>query len=222
MATSGVTNLTVTGNEIIKLALLDLGAIAIGEEPSTNEYTDARLRFNLLLKSLQTRLAFVNRVEEESFNTADGTVNYACVSGTDDVEDVWIERDNAIYPIDLYPDEARIDTGVTGMPDGVFIDKSVTPFVLYFYPVPDDIYEVHYRRATVLESLVSGTDEVSLPVKYIDMLVKGLALRLSSSYRTAPQERMVIAQEYEALLRDVVADNTYRSGQEIVAPAFVV
>jgi hypothetical protein len=221
MATSGLTTFTITEEEAISMAMLEIGALAIGETPTQDETTDARRRLNLLLKSLQTSGIFINKLAENSFTTSLGVLNYAAEEGTVRILNCWMRVEGIDIPLDVfdYASYASIQSkSGQAQPTAVFVDYSGATPIFYCYPSPEGAYTIYYRRTTYIEDMTASTDEFDLPQYGLEMIVKGLACKLAPSYRVDPNERAMLKSEFEQAKREFLSFHTARTGKEIVIP----
>jgi hypothetical protein len=225
MATSGVQTFTLTASEIVELALLDIGAIAIGESPTADELTDALKRLNMFMASLVNDGVYIHKRDVQTLTMVDGQTRYTLAAGTKRIIHMWLSNEGGDYPIDVldYADyDALPSKGTPGVPLYARGNYDTYPPTVDMYPVPDNGFTYAYRRLAVFDSITASTQEVDFPQSALSMIVKGLAYNLSHSYRLPLEERMLIFQDYQNARSAFLSSNTERHGQEIVMPRGVM
>lgn len=224
MPTSGVQTFTLTVDEIIKLAMLDIGALAIGESPTQEEYADAIHRLNMLISTFSN---FVNITKRgvASVELQNGINTYTLSQGTQRLLHAWLtspDGDSAIDVLDYKSYDACAGDSLTGAPRYLRVNYNVYPPTVNVYPTPDATSTLNYSRLSRFDSVTSITEEVDFPQHALAMIVKGLASYLANSHRLALEERMLFQREYEQAKIEYMSNNTERHGGEIVSPKGVL
>lgn len=152
----------------------------------------ARRELNLLFVELSNRQVNLWKVEQLSVTLVQGTESYdipgrvvmmldAYVSlsnGTDD------QSDRYITPISRTEYASYASKFTQGQPTVYWFDRLIAPTVTV-YPVPDDggPYVLNYYACVQLQDAnLTGGETPDLPYRWLDVLVSGLAKRLSRSY----------------------------------------
>ena len=192
MAVSGTTTFTLNRDEIITDALIDIGGLAIGATPTTNQITHASRRLNTIIKGLQAEHMYLYAKVTGSVNTVGSTATVAVPAGTRRVIDMWTSIDGTDTQLTkmVYSeyDEVR-QKASEGIPTHYVVDEQNQTVTLY--PVPDAVYEIGYRIETILDDMTTATDNIALPQPAIDFIVKELALELAIPYGL-PADRIAI------------------------------
>jgi hypothetical protein len=178
---------------------------------------------NVLLKALQKDRIFIHCLDEETFNTVDGTATYTPTTGTKRILSARIKISGTDTPISVKSiSEYDLLTNKTseGLPVALYVDPANTGMILH--PVPDAVYAIYYRRERSLMDFDAATDNPDFPITGARLLIKGLALDLAPAYRVGLEERMLLKQEFTQEKQEYVSGNTERTGKEIVIPSMVV
>jgi hypothetical protein len=225
MPTSGVQTFTLTAEQITKLAMLDIGALAIGESPTAEELTDALERLNMLISSLVSDGVYIHKRDVQSLTTTGGTSNYTLATGTARLLHMWFASDEGDTPITIL-DAADYDAirnkVSTGLSYSAVVNYDTQPPTVDVYPTPDAQYTYKYRRTALFDSVTDEDQEIDFPQRGLDMIVKGLGAALAPSYRLPLEERMFLQQNYMNAKAVFLSNNTERHGQEIVMPKGVI
>jgi hypothetical protein len=227
MATSGVTSFNVTVLELIKLAMLDIGALAIGESPTPDEEADAILRLNMLLANLMIDSIYVHKNELKSFNTVANAKDYYLADDTLKVLSVFLSdpvtgQDTPlnVYTLEDYDDIPQ--KNVMGIPNSVVVNYATTPVSLSLYPIPEGVYTIRFRALSQFESVTDASETLNFPVTGLPLLQRGLAYFLANSYRLPIEERGLLAEEFSNHKIRYLAQDKQRVGHEVVVPKGII
>lgn len=200
MATSGSTDFSISGDDIIKYGLLEIGAIAVGETPSDAEMVHGRKKLNMLVKQwmgpnsmFAPGLKMWARERATLTLTAKNTFELKPTGGDLDIaipvsilsavrrntDDV----DTPLKPMTLDEYEALGTKSETGTPTKFYYERQLDAGYLYLNMVPDDTTDtipLVYLR--ILEDFDSADDTPDFPQEWYRPLVYNLALELAPGY----------------------------------------
>lgn len=192
MAVSGVTTFNLNRDEIITDALIDIGGLAIGATPTTNQIQHAARRLNTIIKGLQAEHMYLYAKVSDTVDTVGSTATVAYPSGIRRFDNLWITvsgTDKQMTKMTFQEYDDLTNKGVEGVPTHYVIDEAAATITLH--PVPDAIYTISYRAETILDDLTTATDNIALPQPALDFIVKELALELAIPYGL-PMDRIQI------------------------------
>lgn len=179
MATSG-TYVTLDVTQIIEEAYERIGRDV--QALNAGHMRTARTSMQMIFSGWSNTGARVWELEEESYTCVDGTATFYAPSNTVDVLDAIITVNAADVPLTRI---ARIDYQAIpdktnqGKPDRFWCDRSVEPFPITLYPVPNSAtYTITYWRIRRLYDVTAGQQTPDVPFRWIDALTASLALRL--------------------------------------------
>ena len=207
-----------TALHLIKAALLDLGVLAAGEDPTAAEADDALNALNRLIDKLaanhlaiwsETRTETAIVASQASYTVGSGgNVNIARPVFLEDVryQDTSPTPDQE-YPLDKLTDAQWQGIGdkdlTSGVPSAWYYNPTYPTGTLYLWPIPTGttLQLVTYTKTALTEFAALSTS-FSLPPGYREMLVTNLAVRLAPMYgRPVPPELALEARESLAVVK---------------------
>jgi hypothetical protein len=221
MASSGVYEFNPNTFQIICGALRICGAIESGETPPADEYADALLALNALVKAWQVNGLHVWTQETIEVALVATQVQYVIGIGSGGTEVVRPLRMSEAKLVSNLTGEqtplvpmSRLDfanvpnTATPGPPRNFFYDPQIPFGSLYVYPAPVDTSQV--LRATVqrpLQDFVSQGDTADLPIEWSSALRFALAVEMAPEYgltkdrfetiKTLADDKLKIVQEWD-------------------------
>lgn len=189
MATSSAYSFDVQRDELVALALADVGAIAPGETPTATMKTHAVQVLNMLVKSMDADGQYLWRITRRSATITAATASYSLAADVLDIDEpanFMVSGETTrvtVRPMtrDQYMELA--DRTTTGSPVFYFLEKTLTAVTLYLYPVPVDSGTLEYAASLKARDMDSGTVTSDFPVKWARALRYGLAMDLCAPYR---------------------------------------
>lgn len=140
MAVSGSRNFIANRNDLIQASLRKLGAVAQGQTPSAEAYTEASFALNSMVLGWQLDNIFLwTQSDDLQLLTAD-TASYTLDSDIVSVENVFFRRDNddtLLTPITREEYKDIPDKKTSGKPLKYYLDTLLAAPVLYLWPVPE-------------------------------------------------------------------------------------
>ena len=199
MATSGTATFTETRGDLIRSALIDIGAI--GAQTAAIDpmlATEAAKRLDALIKSLDKRGCKLYQAVRQTFTTVGGQAAYVLPTNVLDVDKpARYTPSGSTTAIPLYPMEhtqwmITSDRTIQGQPVQYYIEKALDTnglqfCTMYLYAVPQATGDTVEYRA-FLKSQDSGTDASNQYVSqnWLHALRLGLAAACGPMVREAP------------------------------------
>jgi hypothetical protein len=204
--------------QLIKMALQDVGAIAKSEAPSADEASDALFKLNVMIDAWSVRRLMVLAAVMESFALVAGKASYTigpagdfATSKPSKITDAFIRdgsgTDSGLDILDQTEWFSITDKVLsTGRPIALYFDPGLTeqesPLgVLNFYLNPDNTtaYTAYLGEQKPLPEFSWLTDVVSFQPAYYEALEYNLAIRLWRQYheegRPIPEDMLYLARE---------------------------
>ena len=203
MATSGNTSWELQRDDIIKSALRKLGALAKGQTPSTEDYTDATTALNSLIQTLATTkgMPLWKRVEIQ-FTPVLNQTTYSVPTDlkvlqvylSDDASGTLFElTQKALYDIN------RMPNSTTGQAVHYYLDSNLNTTDIVLWPKPDqgmvDNKTINAVYQKEFDGFISSTDTPDFPTYWTDALIYNLAVRLAPEFGLPLQDRQMLMQE---------------------------
>lgn len=223
MATSGVTTYATTRDDIIKRALRLVGGLGQGETPTASQVSEAAVALNMLVKHLTNRGLMLWVRKEITVTPVASQQAYEIGPG----KAVNQARPVKVYSVERYNSSTGITIGLTGLsqsdfnavntanitstPSQYWVEPLRDSTKLNFYPIPDatfvanEVFKVYYQAT--MEDFAAASDNPDVPQEFFDVLVYGLAARLSIEYGVERFLRERIKQDYQEILNEALSFN---------------
>ncbi len=206
-------------SDIIKSAFRKCGVYASGETPTTNEYADALLALQMMLRRWASKRILVYSSTYTSLALESGTASYTWGPSGDIL---------GLRPQELISAVLTLSDGTSKIlekisewqylsitekttqdePSSVFYKPTYPNGTLYFYPTPSSALTVSLENLqpfTETSSFTAITDTLQLPTNYEEAAVYGLAVRIASEYgKTITPE---IAGLSQSAYNDLISSN---------------
>jgi hypothetical protein len=190
MTTSGTYNYSLSNGEAVLAAYARCGL----RLPSLRQehMLDARRELNLLFVELSNRQVNLWKVEQLSINLVEGTATYDVPGRVVMILDAYVSLNNAtteqtdryVTPISRSEYATYASKFTPGPPTVYWFDRLISP-TLTTYPVADGNgpYVFNYYACTQMQDAnVASGETPDIPYRWLDVLVAGLAKRLSRIY----------------------------------------
>lgn len=205
MATSGVTQWSLTVSEICHAAARELGAIGISDSLSADEISACILHLNAMLKSWSTEANMFRENTGTVFVTG-GAGSGALPQEVRDVSDVrFVNPDGSERPLARFVrgQWMQIPTKATfGAPTVYYYQQGVGQDTLFIWPVPEDDAQLRVDYSRVAETVTDASETVDIPQEWQEAVIKGLAARVANmfgSVSTDPNTVQKVTAEAQAL-----------------------
>ncbi len=195
-----------TPGDIAAEALMESGVLGEGQVASATDLRTAMFRLNMMLAQWNRKRFLVYHLVDVACQ-ATGAESYTVGTGgdfnvmrPDKLESGFYRQTNSSpspldYPmriISAREDYNRISLKELGTwPRNAFYDAAYPMGILYPYPVPSNLFEIHITVKETLTQFTSAAQTVSLPPEYIPALFYNLAARLRSAYQMPPDPTIV-------------------------------
>lgn len=182
MTTSGVTSLSLTAREVVKRAMKELGALAIGEEPEAAELEDGILSLNMMLKTWGQQDNLF-REESGTMTVPGGVAAAALPSGVRSIVGLWhIEsatNERMLTGWNRMQYYSMPNRAAVGKPTIFYASTGRDQDDLYLWPVSATDVELRiiYNRSP--EVVTDGDETLDVPEDWIEAVVLGLAARMA-------------------------------------------
>lgn len=159
----------------------------------------ARREINLLFAELSNRQVNLWKVEQISLDLTDGTATYDIPGRVVMILDAYIslndgdddQTDLYVTPISRTQYASYASKSTEGQPTVFWFDRQIEPTVT-FYPVPDGngpyVFN-YYACVQMQDAAINGGQTPDIPYLWYDVLVAGLAHRLSRVYAPPLEEQ---------------------------------
>jgi hypothetical protein len=199
-----------TVGDLIKLALKDAGIVGVGQTPLAEDSNDALSRLNMMVSQWNRRRWLIYHLVD-SYIQSTGALSYTVGNGG---------NFNITRPAKIASAFMRMNPGSSGNPNSASVDynldilharedwnkiqvKGISSFSkycfydaayplgnLYFWPVPQSIYEIHISTLDLISQFTGLTQTISLPPEYFEALFYNLIQRLRAAYRLPADEEI--------------------------------
>ncbi|MET1083764.1 MAG: hypothetical protein ABWY12_12065 [Burkholderiales bacterium] len=203
------TTFSMTARDMIVQAMREIGVLASGENPTSDELSDGVLRLNSMLKAYAAKGLNLWRNTDGSVDFAVG-VSAMPLPGALSVSGVRLvtngtDRLLAQWEADQYASLPNKATRAT--PVAYTLITSTSGLTLQLWPVPDKAYTVRYDYGRITADVVEPSDPVDVPQMFQEAVWLALAVRLAPTFgkaRTDPQTVALVAQRAAELERDML------------------
>ena len=213
MPTSGSTDFSVNRNDIIKYALITIGAIGEGETPNATQYTDGAMFLNMIVKSWHADGMPLWAIKQNSFALTATTSYNIGTSQTINtprplkIHQAWLRNtdDSTDKPLNILTRQ-EYDTlsakSSTGIPVSLFYDPQggATAYgTIHLWPKPDTTAIADYTCYIVyqrpFEDFDASTDTPDFPQEWYLPLMWMLAYTMAPMHGVPLEERKLLLAE---------------------------
>ena len=195
-----------TVGDLITLALKDSGVLGVGQVALAEDMNDALSRLNMMLGQWNRRRWLIYNLLD-SYKQATGAQSYTVGPGGDfdvvrpaNICAAYVRMnpgangqpssasvDYALEMIDAREDWNQIKVkGIASFPYYCFYDSGFPLGRVYFWPVAQNIYELHINTMGVISTFTGPAQTINLPPEYFEALLYNLMTRLRVGYRLPP------------------------------------
>lgn len=193
-----------TGNELIRLALKQIGVVGIGQTPNVEDVTDAQSILNMMLGTWNAQRWMVYVLNTQTIDSVNGQQIYTIGATGDFVVPVAPTMLDSVYctmpptgsltPVDfpLRLLKAREDYNLLALkqlvtwPAYAYYETTYPTGNLYIYPVVQGGFKIHISYKAQLTKVANLADEMIFPDQYFDAIYWNLCTRLIPMYRLPP------------------------------------
>ena len=214
MATSGDTTYELTRNELIQSAMRKIGALATGQTPSSEDYTNGQIALNSLISNLQgLGLTIWKRGEVSVTLTANRNYTIGIGQTVNVAFPLRIETAHLITTTGGARQEleimgraefSRLNATSTGSPTSISYQPKINLGVLSVWPIPDTASQtdktILLTVRTAFEGFTTSTETPDLPQEWQLPLIYGTAVLLAPEYGIPLNDRSHLMKEYQMYL----------------------
>jgi len=231
MTTSNSTDFSITRDQIISGALRLVGALALGETPTTDQVTESSEALNMLVKALQVDGMPLWAMKEYSVPLASSSTYEIGIGKTINIPKplkivqayIHDSSTNVDVPMRIITRDEYNRLGnktVTGTPIQLYYDVQREYGIMNVFPVPNSTaitnktIKIVYQRP--FEDFDASTDTPDFPQEWFEAIKYGLALRLAGEYAIPLEDRRQLMQEYGLIKSDASSFGTEEGSFYIV------
>lgn len=211
MTTSNSTDFSITRDNIIKGALRLVGALGVGEDPTTAQITESSETLNLMVKAWQADGMPLWARTSYTLPLTLGTKSYTIGSG----QTINIPKPLKITQAILHDTSSNVDIPmriitrdeylrlgnktISGQPIQIYYEPGRDSGVLSIFP-PADATSVLYKQIQFtyqkpFEDFDASTDTPDFPQEWYEAIKYGLATRLAGEYGITIEDRNQLLKE---------------------------
>jgi hypothetical protein len=222
MTTSGTTTTQLSRDSIVKAAMRKLGALASGQTPTTEDYTNGTEALNNLVAEFQTMGMPLWAKKSYDITMVSGQRTYTLGIGQTintafplKVLQAWTRlttgsssrqelTSKSVYDYNLLP----IDASSSGSPSSFMYQPFINYGVLSLWPAPDST-TASTKTLTIsymapFEDFVSSADTPYFPKEWNNALIYGLAALLAPEYGVPIMDRGALNKEADKHLENAL------------------
>lgn len=194
-----------TARDIIRLALHELGIIAIAETPSAEDTDLSFDKLNLLVDLWSGKRLMHLTTVKESFTLVASQNSYAIGDGQtfDTVKPLNISsaflrsgtRDYPLAVVDRENYDREPEKTLEGKCIKLFYDKGASQQAtrtgtIYLYPTPDEAYTLFLNMIQPFTQFTSLDNNVTFPTGYKSAIISNLAVSLAPAFRVGVSKEL--------------------------------
>lgn len=220
MATSGVTDFTITFDDIVQ----DAAGMVGGGPVLAEELMSAQRGLDQLLIAIQNKGPLLHKIVTTTIPAVVNQQAYVMSNDVVDVHKVMLRRDSVDVELvrlgfKQWAELSKKDE--SGRPTSYWFDRTRTEGTLRVWPRPNSTaytFVVTYQR--VAEQTLRAFEEVDVPRRFWPALTFGLAywIGLRRSDRVPEQRLLFLKNEYEQRLLDAMREDRERASFYIRRP----
>lgn len=214
MATSSDTIYELSRNEFIQSAMRKLGVLAVGDTPSTEDYTNGQIALNSLISNLQgLGLTIWKRGEVSITLTASRTYTIGIGQTVNVAFPLRIETAHLVTTTGGSRQEleimgraefSRLNATSTGSPTSISYQPKINLGILSVWPIPDTASQsaktILLTCRTAFEGFTTSTETADFPQEWQLPLIYGTAVLLAPEYGVPLNDRSSLLKEYQMYL----------------------
>lgn len=204
------TSFTMTARDMVTQAMREIGVIASGESPTSDEMSDAIVRLNSMLKAWAAKGLNLWRDVDGAIDFAAGKSSKVLADALtiDNVRLLLADGVNT-RPLGRWErDRLRMaPTMAEGEPLAYAVLNTANTLALQLYPVPDRAVTIRYSYGRVIADVVQPADPVDVPQMFQEAVWKNLAVKLAPTFgkaRADQQTVQMVAADAAILERDML------------------
>lgn len=207
--------------DLIKSSLRAIGVIASGEDPTSEESSDALEALNMLLEEWHSS-ELIALKQMQTFNVAASTKSYTIGSGMTwngstpkRVLSAYVTLSGIDYPVDIIGESEYMgipEKTLEGRPFRLFFLPSGSTGTIYLYYQPDQAYTLTMLHSKAFTPYTSLTANITLPNGYNSALKYNLAAEISTEYKVDPLAMQLVTKRASETLAALKKSNLKKVG----------
>jgi hypothetical protein len=214
MTTSGVTAWSLTGNDVVKAALNELGVLSLGTDPDAEESDACLLRLNAMLKSWALRGVSLFREETGTIAIPGGSASGTLDAGIRNISSarlvVSATQHRPLFPMTRTAYLNMPNKATVGNPTSYYLSRGAAANELFVWPVSatDITLAIDYDR--VPETITAGTETLDIREELQETVYANLAIRCAGVFGAQISPELAArAQMLETLMLDAERPDFY-------------
>lgn len=192
-------SITVTALSLITAAMQEIGALAAGEGPSSDDYAWVLQKLQRVIDTFNAKRPMVYANTFSTFtlvanlapHTIGPTGTFAVPQRPIEIPSIGlilVDTSPTTVEIPLTPRDKewwanqRVKNLKSTIPTDYYYEPDWPNGSLYFWPVPSSVNNVLLQMRTVLTEITTGNQSFSMPPAYWDAVVYSLAVAISPSF----------------------------------------
>lgn len=203
------TTFTMTARDMVTQAMREIGVLASGEAPTSDEMSDAIVRLNSMLKSYAAKGLNLWRDTAGTIDLAAGESSKLVPEAVAVMDARAVVNGYERLLSQIEPDEYAVlpNKGTRGAPVSYTIIRTTTGLTLQLWPVPAEAVTIAYRYGRITADVIEPADPVDVPQMFQEAVWKALAVRIAPMFgqaRADPQTVQMVAAQAADLERDML------------------
>ena len=218
---------TVTGESIVKDAMLNAGILGVGQTMSNEDLSLGLRILNRLIQSWGNENLMIYATSTADFTMVPNQAEYSTTLFTDgrpmSIHSMYVSLNNIDYEVEMI-DQQTYDAipykPAPAIPNKCFYNNSFPNGSLFFYPTPYAAFTCHViTRMPLVSGTIAASTTISLPLGYEKALVDCLEVELyrpfqkpvrPDSVAAAKESKAVLKRlNYEPVVMQSVMDKVY-------------
>ena len=182
-----------TARQLIRRALVEMGALTLNEAPSSSEAVDALSTLNAMLGSWSNDSLLTVARTWETFPTVANVSTYTIGLGQDfdtlrpiQIVTAYVRQGEVDYPLIVITDEAYNDQigikSIQGITEFLSYDNGFPVGRIRLYPVPTSGFSLFLLSEKEITTILNLDQEFEFPPGWEEAVVYNLAARLTPQY----------------------------------------
>lgn len=214
MTTSGVTEWSLTGRDIVKTAMGELATIEPGTEPDSDELQDCLLRLNAMLNSWQLRGVNLSHQATGTITTTAGEASGVLDAGIRSISSarlvVSATQERPLFAMDRTRYLSLPNKAQAGAPTMYYFSRQRASAELFLWPVSATSVDIKIDYDRMVETVTDGTETLDIRDELQETVYSNLALRIAGIFGAQiPPELAKRATDLERQMFDAERPDSY-------------
>lgn len=228
MSTASTTSYNLSAQDMIDLALADIGVNGPEGTPNPSLRPLGLKHLNLVLKRLAVEGAFTWRIQRRTQTLTSGTSAYVLTNDVDDIDQparyTAVGATYGSWVTPMVRDEYMTlpDRTIQGVPFRYYVEKALDTngiefITLYLYPVPPNTGDtIEYAAVIRAKDVTSVSQTLDIPQKWLQALRFGLAASLCFPFGVPVDRSTQLGKLFEGEIEMAVNEDNERGDVNVV------